>query len=179
MVFNSYRVRSHFEKQRAKRNRFHVYYLCIAMTNTYSKWLPRFCSPLEMPQKSRTKLNWHIIPFSHVYRGGTHRTCNTCGLCRKTDPVCSKASCRNFPPHKAWLPLYTPTSNTTFDSTTSVGEHLSRECFTRAPDSREYLFKFVSSRQNLEISLQKRFFSMSKKGGTKLSWYIIFGTKSG
>ena len=42
-----------------------------------------------------------------------HRTCDTCGLCRTTDPVCSKASCRNFPPYKAWLSLFTPTNNTT------------------------------------------------------------------
>ena len=27
------------------------------------------------------------ILFPHIYRGGTHRTCDTCGLCRKTDPV--------------------------------------------------------------------------------------------
>ena len=66
------------------------------------------------------------------------------------------------------------------DSITSVEEHLSREFFTRAPDSREYPLKFVPNRQKTEILVQKRgFFSMSEKGGTKLNLHIIFGTKSG
>ena len=38
------------------------------------------------------------------------------------------------------------------DSIISVGEHLSRECFTRALDSREYPSNFVPNRQNPEIS---------------------------
>ena len=75
----------------------------------YTVATPRFCSPLGMPpEKSGTKLNCHIIPFPHICHGSTHRTCDTCGLCRKTDSVRSEASSGNFPPHKAWLPLYIP-----------------------------------------------------------------------
>ena len=44
------------------------------------------------------------------------------------------------------------------DSINSVGEHLSQETFTRAPDSREYPLNFVPNRQNPEISVQKLFF---------------------
>ena len=37
-------------------------------------------------------------------------------------------------------------------SITSVGERLSRECFTRALDSREYPLNYWQNRQNPEIS---------------------------
>ena len=36
------------------------------------QWLPRFCSPLGMPQKSETKLNWHIIPFCTIWYNNGH-----------------------------------------------------------------------------------------------------------
>ena len=109
---------------------------------TQNSGYPDFVHPWH---EKWNKIELTHYPISPHIRGGT--------LCRKTDPVCSKASCRNFPPHKAWLPLYTPTSNNNVmldDSITSVGDYLSRELYTRAPGSREYPLHFVPNRQNPE-----------------------------
>ena len=85
---------------------------------------------------------WNRIELTH-YPISPHIPWRYLPCAEKTDLVCLKASCRNFPPHKAWLPLYTPTSNNNVillidDSITSVGDYLSRELYTRAPGSHEY-----------------------------------------
>ena len=80
------------------------------------------------------------ILFPHIYRGGTHRTCDTCGLCRKTDPVCSTA----------WLPLYThPYQLLSREPST-------REQQTRASDSRENRQKAFSLKLNWYIIFDKK-----------------------